>query len=113
MNSVEDINLLLLAASRLGFDNCYLLDNILRDVDGNIIEINDDLLSQVSAIKLENAQKNFIEKRNFLLKESDWTQLDDVPVNKNDWIVYRQALRDLPENTQNFENPVWPTPPSN
>lgn len=34
------------------------------------------------------------------LKASDWTQLPDSPLSeeeKNEWAVYRQALRDIPE----------------
>ena len=41
-------------------------------------------------------------KRNQLLKDSDWTQLQDVQnsfdeYTKNKWLVYRQALRDVVE----------------
>lgn len=35
------------------------------------------------------------------LKGSDWTQLPDAPLDeawKEEWRIYRQALRDLPEN---------------
>ena len=35
--------------------------------------------------------------RNVELKNTDWTQLDDSPVNKTSWAIYRQALRDLPK----------------
>lgn len=35
--------------------------------------------------------------RNELLKQSDWTQLADTPVDKAIWATYRQALRDLPQ----------------
>ena len=34
--------------------------------------------------------------RNDLLKESDWTQIADAPVNREAWATYRQALRDFP-----------------
>ena len=42
-------------------------------------------------------------KRNALLNDSDWTQLQDVQnsfdeVTKNKWIVYRQDLRDVVES---------------
>lgn len=56
------------------------------------------------------------EKRNSLLKNSDWTVGLDSPLNVNkrqEWIMYRQALRDVPQNIQNINNViVWPTPPS-
>lgn len=35
-------------------------------------------------------------QRNELLKQSDWTQLEDAPVNKQAWAAYRQQLRDFP-----------------
>jgi hypothetical protein len=34
--------------------------------------------------------------RDRLLAESDWTQLEDAPVNRQAWADYRQALRDFP-----------------
>ena len=40
--------------------------------------------------------------RNYRLAECDWTQIPDAPLTvekKQQWQQYRQALRDLPENT--------------
>jgi hypothetical protein len=34
--------------------------------------------------------------RDRLLKESDWTQTVDSPVNREAWATYRQTLRDFP-----------------
>ena len=34
--------------------------------------------------------------RDRLLKESDWTQVADAPVDQEAWATYRQALRDFP-----------------
>jgi len=51
-------------------------------------------------------------KRGRLLKESDWTQLPDVPLtNKTEWATYRQELRDIPEQSGYPSNVVYPTPP--
>lgn len=53
-------------------------------------------------------------KRDGLLKECDWTQISDSPLNsdkKTEWATYRQVLRDLPENTDP-SNPTYPTKPS-
>ena len=57
-------------------------------------------------------------RRNGLLAESDWTQLDDSPLTgakKIEWATYRQELRDLPAiNTATEEQNVsWPIQPSN
>jgi hypothetical protein len=56
----------------------------------------------------------FIMKRNALLTQSDWTQGADSPLSdtqKQEWATYRQALRDLPQNTVDPANPIWPTKP--
>ena len=53
-------------------------------------------------------------QRNFLLAQSDWTQLADAPLTqeqKNAWSVYRQALRDVPSSAATPEEVVWPTAP--
>lgn len=34
-------------------------------------------------------------QRNRLLAESDWTQVEDAPVDKTVWAAYRQELRDI------------------
>ena len=53
------------------------------------------------------------DKRNKLLSESDWTQSRDVTLsNDAEWKTYRQALRDLPANTADPNNPTFPTKPS-
>ncbi len=56
--------------------------------------------------------------RDFLLTESDWTQLPDVALStdkKAEWATYRQKLRDFSFDLSSFttfENVVWPTKPS-
>ena len=50
-------------------------------------------------------------KRNQLLAETDYLALSDVTLS-TDMRTYRQALRDLPANTSDAANPVWPTKPS-
>jgi hypothetical protein len=52
--------------------------------------------------------------RGLLLAASDWTQLPDVPLSqelREQWNVYRQALRDVTLQPDPF-NIVWPTPPT-
>jgi hypothetical protein len=52
------------------------------------------------------------------LAECDWTQYPDSPLTdekRQEWVVYRQALRDFPETlTTGFdlENIEWPTVPA-
>ena len=47
-------------------------------------------------------------KRDRLLQESDWTQLNDAPVDREAWAQYRQALRDLPQQEGFPGEVVWP-----
>jgi hypothetical protein len=47
-------------------------------------------------------------QRNQMLKDSDWTQLSDSPVDKAAWATYRQALRDITQQADPF-NFTWPT----
>ena len=56
--------------------------------------------------------ENLRVKRNELLKDTDWTQTNDIRMeNEYEWVTYRQALRDLPTNTEDPIDPVWPEPP--
>jgi len=55
-------------------------------------------------------------KRNELIVETDYLILPDYSISdekKQEWLIYRQALRDLPANTIDPENPIWPVKPSN
>jgi len=49
-------------------------------------------------------------KRNRLLTETDYLALADSTLT-DEMRTYRQALRDLPANTTDPANPVWPTKP--
>lgn len=54
-------------------------------------------------------------QRDWALAKSDRHMFWDSPLSddkKQAWATYRQALRDLPANTDDPENPVWPEPPS-
>ena len=54
------------------------------------------------------------EKRNGLLQETDWTQLNDCPLTTEQvtaWANYRQQLRAVPQQEVEPENVVWPTKP--
>ena len=50
------------------------------------------------------------QKRDQLLAETDYLALADVTLT-DEMRAYRQALRDLPANTADPANPVWPTKP--
>ena len=50
-------------------------------------------------------------RRNQLLAETDYLALSDVTLS-TEMAEYRQALRDLPANTSDPANPIWPVKPS-
>lgn len=51
-------------------------------------------------------------QRDSLIQQSDWTQMLDNPLCGNqEWLDYRQALRDIPQQEGFPENIKWPTPP--
>jgi hypothetical protein len=50
-------------------------------------------------------------ERNDKLKDSDWTQVNDAPVDKEAWATYRQALRDVTGQEGFPWTIVWPTQP--
>jgi hypothetical protein len=49
-------------------------------------------------------------QRNQILKDSDWTQVADAPVDKTNWATYRQELRDITKQTDPFKI-EWPQQP--
>ena len=77
--------------------------------EGAVVDIPADTLEQEQIAK---AWSDLTFNRNSLLQSSDWTQVSDAPVDHAAWATYRQELRDLPENTEDPRNPVWPTRPN-
>ena len=55
-----------------------------------------------------------LDSRKSLLNQSDWTQLPDVQLTTaqvDAWEVYRQALRDITDQTGYPSNIIWPAKP--
>lgn len=67
--------------------------------------------SIVDAFNLAQAWAALREQRNSLLKASDRNMTADQPLLPS-VAAYRAALRDLPQNTSDPQNPVWPSPPA-
>jgi hypothetical protein len=64
--------------------------------------------------KYNDAVRPAIQKRASLLAASDWTQIPNSPLTaekQTAWATYRQALRDIPTQTEYPFTIVWPTPP--
>lgn len=69
--------------------------------------------SPLDSSTLSKQQANILRLK--LLAQSDWTQLLDAPLTpevQGEWAVYRQALRDLPDQVGYPDTITWPTPPS-
>jgi len=49
--------------------------------------------------------------RNAELKNTDWTQLTDSPVDAAAWAIYRQNLRDLPSQGELADEVEFPVAP--
>tara|TARA_R110001632_G_scaffold53915_2_gene132438 strand:+ start:100 stop:477 length:378 start_codon:yes stop_codon:yes gene_type:complete len=73
-----------------------------------VVDIPADTLEQEQIAK---AWSDLTFNRNRLLQSSDWTQVSDAPVDHAAWAVYRQELRDLPANTGDPRNVIWPSQP--
>lgn len=69
-------------------------------------------LAALAQLNNDLAWSSIRDQRNALLAASDWTVLADTPTSTAAWKAYRQQLRDLPANTTDPHNVVWPTPPA-
>jgi hypothetical protein len=54
------------------------------------------------------------EKRDRLLRNSDWTMITGATVDQAQWSAYREKLRDIPQTYKGKATSeiVWPTAPS-
>lgn len=79
--------------------------NANKYVDGNFVF--EDLRTD------EQKAFDIRDQRNWLLKESDWTQIGDIPqATKDTWATYRQLLRDIPQQETFPTSVTFPTKPS-
>ena len=84
---------------------------IAYDADGNTVTLNVDAIASetVTVVNARNLTA-LRSKRNQLLAETDYLALADSTLT-DEMRDYRQALRDLPANTVDPANPVFPTKP--
>ena len=76
----------------------------------SMVQVESLTADEIQAAKdSEMAQMRY--RRNQLLKDCDWTQVADAPVNKADWAEYRQALRDVPDQAGFPWEVEWPVQP--
>lgn len=70
-------------------------------------ELNQD---EISAAFTRRCEQVRIE-RNQLLADSDWTQVADTPVSREEWKAYRQSLRDITNQDSFPWSITWPPLP--
>lgn len=100
-------------AIRRAYPNAVTIDDGAGafDADGNQITLDQSLIDAAAAeLVTENAWSDLRSKRSKLLAETDYLALADHTLS-SEMTTYRQALRDLPANTTDPANPVWPTKP--
>lgn len=70
-----------------------------------------------ATVRTDNVLEILRNKRNELLTQSDWTQVNDCPLSdskKQEWATYRQELRDLPslyQSANNIADVIFPNIP--
>ncbi len=78
-----------------------------------VVPLTDEELTERQGV-LANAVNNQLRslrfERNARLAETDYLALSDATLT-DEMRTYRQALRDLPANTTDPANPVWPVKP--
>ena len=83
-----------------------LIDGVWR-IQNTIVEKTDEEKQEYSDAIANNVRA----QRNDLLKETDWTQVADAPVDQTAWATYRQALRDITTQDGFPLTVTWPTQP--
>ena len=97
--------------------NGFSIDEIVAvdQVTGEPFEFDNDLvLAKSQELYNQYQQQNLRRERDRRLAETDWVITMHKEKGTNipaAWKTYRQALRDLPANTEDPANPVWPTKP--
>jgi hypothetical protein len=70
-----------------------------------------DMDDEAKAIKDAEQAEKARSQRTDKLKDSDWTQVADAPVDQAAWATYRQALRDITSQTGFPWTINWPVAP--
>jgi hypothetical protein len=89
------------------------LPNLVEATEGSIgwTYANGVFAAPANEITEEEKAASARNRRDSLLAQSDWTQVLDAPVDQAAWATYRQALRDIPDQS-GFPNEItWPTEP--
>jgi hypothetical protein len=69
-----------------------------------------EIRAEITRLEAAQPMVELRQQRNRLIAETDYLALSDATMT-DEMSTYRQALRDLPANTTDPANPVWPTKP--
>ena len=119
---VDKDTLVIRASGPAGYDCCFEgKDNSVK-VTTNVNQLKAKAVknSNETIVIVENEDLSALyadlrTKRNDILRECDWTQFNDSPLDvdtKESWAMYRKALRDLPKTAMDPTDISWPAPPS-
>jgi hypothetical protein len=98
-------------AEQLTEDESYL-DGEFSDITYHVVN-GEAVIKQNNTFDAEDAAMKIRIKRNKLLTACDWTQVNDVSIaTSQKWATYRQALRDITEQTTFPQNVTWPVAPT-
>lgn len=91
-------------------------DGVEQDAKGNWVWkwTVSELDEETKAAKDAEAAKAVRSKRDNLIAETDWLVIKNLELNQNIpgvWEVYRQALRDIPQQAGFPHNVTWPVKP--
>ena len=99
--------------------NIAFLPGSVPDVSKVRMNISGDIpFVEAKPERVEDVATHIRQKRLRLLAKCDWTQTADSPLSdskKAEWATYRQALRDMPTNADNWptvEDITWPSKPN-
>ena len=98
--------------------------NIYWDDETQTKPTEQEVNNKIEELKISEPFRLLREERNKLIAETDWTQLKDIDldiIRERNWKNYRQALRDLPANSNpkldsngdlDMSSVNWPDKPS-
>jgi hypothetical protein len=105
---------LIVDAERVEYSNVQKYGDPIFTIKGDVVERRYPVVNKTAEeMESDTAFKAYTVRstRDQKLKESDWTQLEDAGVDKDAWVVYRKALRDIPKQDGYPWNVVWPNTP--
>ena len=119
--TIESIDVIVKSIEKINPNAKYVIRgrdiNSIEWLEGTTPISKTDIQAQFPAVELEMAMADLRAKRNKLLADTDYTQLPDVGFNaaeRNAYMIYRQALRDITNNIETAEQAksiVFPSKP--